>query len=167
MVAGSGTLKAVHTKAACHHVANVAAVVCLYEALAGGGFTCLYARAHASRHSHACQHVYSTVHDFHSAFPHPWPSLLCRYDISGLRSDSNGKASILDRLFAPQRVSLHPYGVDPVFLPSSHLYDAQLGAQGGSAQLYYNTSIGAGEVSPTGTPYGFFPMPGLEVCTVR
>ena len=98
---------------------------------------------------------------------HPNLLMTCRYNISGLRSnDSGDKDSFLDRLFAPQRGSLHPYGVDPVFLPSSQLYDAQLGAQGDPAQLYYNTSTAAGEVSPTGTPYGFFSRPGLEVSTV-
>ena len=76
---------------------------------------------------------------------------------------TEAKTSILDRLFAPQRVSLHPYGVDPVFLPTSVLYDTQLGADDASKQLYYNTTSTAGEVSTTGTPYGFFARPGLEV----
>ena len=64
---------------------------------------------------------------------------------------------------ASGRAGLDPYGVDPVFLPRSKLYDAQLAAQGGAAQLYYNTSPAAGEVAATGTPYGFFARAGLKV----
>jgi hypothetical protein len=85
-----------------------------------------------------------------------------RYNITNVRS-AEAKASILDRLFALQRVNLHPYGVDPVFLPTSELYDTRLGADDNSAKLYYNTSAAAGEVSSTGTPYGFFARPGLQV----
>jgi hypothetical protein len=92
------------------------------------------------------------------------PPLACRCNISDLRrDDTEAKTSPLDRLFAPQRASLHPYGVDPVFLSSSQLYDAKLGAQ---AQLYYNTSSAAGEVSATGTPYGFFARSGVKVSAV-
>ncbi|KAG2430825.1 hypothetical protein HXX76_009800 [Chlamydomonas incerta] len=61
-----------------------------------------------------------------------------------------------DRLFASELEPLHPYGVDPVFLPSSALYDSRLSD---SAAQYYNTTAGSGEVAATGAPYAFHHRP--------
>lgn len=69
-------------------------------------------------------------------------------------------AATRDRLFATELHPLHPYGVDPVFLPSSALYDSHLSD---STVQYYNTTAGSGEVSATGAPYAFYHRP-LQVC---
>jgi hypothetical protein len=61
-----------------------------------------------------------------------------------------------DRLFATELNALHPYGVDPVFLPSSSLYDSRLSD---STALYYNSTPGSGEVAATGAPYAFYHRP--------
>ncbi|KAG2451339.1 hypothetical protein HYH02_003943 [Chlamydomonas schloesseri] len=61
-----------------------------------------------------------------------------------------------DRLFATELDSRHPYGVDPVFLPSSSLYDSRLSD---SVAQYYNTTAGSGEVAATGAPYAFHHRP--------
>ncbi len=39
---------------------------------------------------------------------------------------------------------MHPYGIDPVFLSSSSLYQADLAD---NADLYYNTTAGSGQVT--------------------
>ncbi|PNW72097.1 hypothetical protein CHLRE_16g682550v5 [Chlamydomonas reinhardtii] len=65
-------------------------------------------------------------------------------------------AATRDRLFATELHPLHPYGVDPVFLPSSALYDSHLSD---STVQYYNTTAGSGEVSATGAPYAFYHRP--------
>ncbi len=82
----------------------------------------------------------------------------CRYDIGG-RPASELPAGMLDRLFGPELDALHPYGVDPVFLPSSKLYDSDLKDK---VSYYYDTRNGSGEVSATGAPYAHFPrtLPG-------
>ncbi|GLC65051.1 hypothetical protein PLESTF_000241400 [Pleodorina starrii] len=49
---------------------------------------------------------------------------------------------------------LHPYGIDPVFLSSSSLYDARLSDK---VNQYYNTTPESNEVSATGAPYSYFP----------
>ncbi len=61
-----------------------------------------------------------------------------------------------DRLFATELDFRHPYGVDPVFLPSSSLYDSRLSD---SVAQYYNTTAGSGEVAATGAPYAFHHRP--------
>jgi hypothetical protein len=50
-------------------------------------------------------------------------------------------------------------GVDPRFIVVSPLYSPALA---NATDDWYNTSAAAGEVSPTGFPFGFFhaPMPG-------
>lgn len=78
-----------------------------------------------------------------------------RYDIGG-RPASELPAGLLDRLFGPELDALHPYGVDPVFLPSSKLYDSGLKDK---VSYYYDTRNGSGEVSATGAPYAHFPRP--------
>eukprot|EP00798_Chlamydomonas_sp_ICE-L_P008465 gene8465-4909_t len=72
--------------------------------------------------------------------------------INSLRStlSSNGASDeLLDQLFGTDTV--RPYGIDPVFLRSSTLYDTSLLDQ---YDLYYNTS-NSSEVGPTGVPLGF------------
>eukprot|EP00798_Chlamydomonas_sp_ICE-L_P004363 gene4363-14486_t len=72
--------------------------------------------------------------------------------INSLRStlSSNGASDeLLDQLFATD--AERSYGIDPVFLRSSTLYDTSLLDQ---YDLYYNTSSGS-EVGPNGVPLGF------------
>ncbi|GLC42756.1 hypothetical protein PLESTM_001376400 [Pleodorina starrii] len=61
--------------------------------------------------------------------------------------------SLLTELFGTETNSQHPYGTDPIFLPSSSLYDASLADK---VNQYYNTTPGSGEVSVTGAPYSYF-----------
>eukprot|EP00798_Chlamydomonas_sp_ICE-L_P026832 gene26832-4428_t len=72
--------------------------------------------------------------------------------INSLRStlSSNGASEeVLDQLFATD--AERSYGIDPVFLRSSTLYDTSLLDQ---YDLYYNTSSSS-EVGPNGVPLGF------------
>eukprot|EP00798_Chlamydomonas_sp_ICE-L_P019373 gene19373-26022_t len=67
---------------------------------------------------------------------------------STLRRDG-ATDEVLDQLFGTD--TLHSYGIDPVFLRSSKLYDPSLFNQ---YNLYYNTS-NSSEVGPNGVPLGF------------
>eukprot|EP00798_Chlamydomonas_sp_ICE-L_P026813 gene26815-4407_t len=72
--------------------------------------------------------------------------------INSLRStlSRNGASDeVLDQLFATD--ADRSYGIDPVFLRSSTLYDTSLSDQ---YDLYYNTSSSS-EVGPNGVPLGF------------
>lgn len=66
---------------------------------------------------------------------------------------------LLQRLAAPlnmgsfARTATDPFGTDPVFNPLSSMYDSQTSQ---NVWQFYNASAAAGEVAPTGTPYGFF-----------
>ncbi len=71
-------------------------------------------------------------------------------------SSSTSAAAYLQDLFAMETNTLHPYGTDPVFLPSSSLHDARLANQ---VNHYYNISAGSLEVSATGAPYSYFHRP--------
>ena len=57
---------------------------------------------------------------------------------------------------AAGHVGPEPVGTDPVMVNTSGLYQATLAAY---PQDWYNTSVGAQEMSPTGSPYGFFYEP--------
>lgn len=67
-------------------------------------------------------------------------------------SSSNPILAFLNSLFASERNSIAPYGVDPTFLPRSRLYEP---SEVGHEEWYY----GKDELGATGTPYGFFHRP--------
>jgi hypothetical protein len=54
------------------------------------------------------------------------------------------------------RAATDPFGTDPAFNPRSPMYDADTAR---NVWQFYNASEAAGEVAPTGTPYGFFSRP--------
>eukprot|EP00892_Ulva_mutabilis_P002646 jgi/Ulvmu1/12382/UM009_0028.1 len=68
-------------------------------------------------------------------------------------------ACLLQQLAGPlsagsfRRSATDPFGTDPVFNSLSSMYDSQTSQ---NVWQYYNASASAGEVAPTGTPYGFF-----------
>ncbi|GIL59280.1 hypothetical protein Vafri_14181 [Volvox africanus] len=69
-------------------------------------------------------------------------------------SDLFASTSFWEALFVRQEVkTLVPFGVDPVFLPVSSLYDIRLSK---NVNQYYNTTERSGEVSVTGAPYSYF-----------
>jgi hypothetical protein len=72
-------------------------------------------------------------------------SAACTYHDDLIQQDA------LDRFDA-----LHPFGTDPAFNQSSHLYNPVLVDCAGD---YYNTTPAAEEVSAFGLPYAFFPRP--------
>jgi hypothetical protein len=76
----------------------------------------------------------------------------CRHNIGGTKA-SQLPSGLLDELFGTELNSLHPYGIDPVFLSRSSLYQADLAD---NVDLYYNTSAGSVEVSATGAPHAFY-----------
>ncbi|EFJ47854.1 hypothetical protein VOLCADRAFT_91478 [Volvox carteri f. nagariensis] len=80
-----------------------------------------------------------------------------RHYIPGERGNSS---SFLKALLGGESDSLGPYGVDPVFLKGSSMYDIQLADK---VSHYYNTTSGSAEVSPTGAPHLYFhrPLQGL------
>lgn len=110
-----------------------------------------------------------SITQYHAhALPHT-----CRYAIEGMAvnrssvassaagatttsspSSSNPILRFLSTLFASERNSIANYGVDPTFLPSSGLYEP---SQVGREEWYYSKD--AGELSATGTPYGFYHRP--------
>ncbi len=65
-----------------------------------------------------------------------------RHDIGG-KTASQLPPSLLAALFGAELNSVHPFGVDPVFLSRSTLYQADLAD---NVNLYYNTTPGSGEV---------------------
>jgi hypothetical protein len=69
-------------------------------------------------------------------------------------NSSSGVAAYLAALLGPSGTDLHPYGVDPVYLRSSSLYQPDLV---GLEEQYYNTSDGAQVPDATGVPYGYYP----------
>jgi zinc transporter 1/2/3 len=71
-------------------------------------------------------------------------------------SGAGGVMAYLAQLFGPTGVNTHPYGVDPVFLRSSDLYQPGLVGQEGA---FYNTSNPAEVVPATGIPFGYFHRP--------
>ncbi|GLC42760.1 hypothetical protein PLESTM_001376800, partial [Pleodorina starrii] len=77
-----------------------------------------------------------------------------RHDVPGAHSSTSSSiVSFLLSLFRSETNSLHPYGTDPVFLPSSSLYDARLSDK---VNQYYNVTPGSNEVSVTGAPYSYY-----------
>jgi zinc transporter 1/2/3 len=74
-----------------------------------------------------------------------------------LLSNSVAVQQVLDymtKLFPGASNEVFPYGVDPVFLRSSSLYQPDLVGFEGD---YYNTSDPAEVSAATGVPYGYFP----------
>jgi hypothetical protein len=71
-------------------------------------------------------------------------------------SSKNAVLAFLKQLFAGAGDLIHPYGVDPVFLRSSSLYNPDLVGREGQ---WYNISDPS-EVPPTtGVPYGYYHRP--------
>jgi hypothetical protein len=69
-------------------------------------------------------------------------------------NSSSGVLAYLAALLGPSGTDLNPYGVDPVYLRSSSLYQPDLV---GLEEQYYNTSDGAQVPNATGVPYGYYP----------
>lgn len=72
---------------------------------------------------------------------------------------SHNRSSFLQQLaslLGPEGTDLHPYGVDPVYLRSSSLYQPRLV---GRESQYYNTSDPNEVPKATGVPFGYYHRP--------
>ncbi|GAX82864.1 hypothetical protein CEUSTIGMA_g10291.t1 [Chlamydomonas eustigma] len=76
------------------------------------------------------------------------------------QTDSSFVTNFYARLFAGKNNSIYPYGVDPVFLQTSSLYNPVIF---NNMPLFYNTSDDQ-QISVNGIPYGFhhLDMPGYD-----